>query len=106
MCVGVPMQVIGSTGIVAQCQSGDLHEIVDLSLVGPVPDGTWLLTFLGAAREIITEDEAHKITAALDGLRSLMAGGDLGDAFADLESRGPQLPPHLAAAAAAGKTTA
>ena len=37
---------------------------------------------------------------------SVMAGGALGDAFADLEERGPVLPPHLAAALDAGKTEA
>ncbi|MGR3581555.1 MAG: HypC/HybG/HupF family hydrogenase formation chaperone, partial [Sagittula sp.] len=51
-------------------------------------------------------DEAAKIASALAGLRSLMNGGELGDAFADLEDTGPRLPPHLQAALAAGKTTA
>jgi hydrogenase expression/formation protein HypC len=31
-----------------------------------------------------------------------MQGGDLGDAFADLEARSPSLPPHLQAALDAG----
>jgi hydrogenase expression/formation protein HypC len=35
-----------------------------------------------------------------------MAGGELGDAFADLEARTPELPPHLRAAAAAGRSVA
>lgn len=106
MCVGVPMQVLAVDGIAATCSDGKTRETVDLSLVGEVPVGTWILTFLGAAREVISADEAAKIGAALDGLRSLMNGGKLGDAFADLEARGPELPPHLAAALADGKTTA
>jgi hydrogenase expression/formation protein HypC len=65
-----------------------------------------LLTFLGAAREVISEGEAQKISAALGGLRALMEGGDLGDAFADLEAREPQLPPHLQAALDNGQNTA
>ena len=65
-----------------------------------------MLTFLGAAREVIAADDAQKIRAALGGLQSLMQGGDLGAAFADLEQRGPELPPHLQAALAAGQTEA
>lgn len=106
MCVGVPMQVLAVEGIAAQCSDGVREELIDLSLTGPVEPGTWLLTFLGGAREIISADEAMKIGAALDGLRALMGGGELGDAFADLEEEGPRLPPHLAAALEQGKTTA
>ncbi len=106
MCVGVPMQVLSVDGIAARATDGREEALIDLSLTGPVAVGDWILTFLGAAREIITEDEARKITAALDGLRNLMEGNDLGDAFADLDNRAPQLPPHLQAALDAGKTTA
>ncbi len=106
MCVGVPMQVLSVDGIAARATDGSEEALIDLSLTGPVAVGDWILTFLGAAREIITEDEARKITAALDGLRNLMEGGDLGEAFADLDNRAPQLPPHLQAALDAGKTTA
>lgn len=106
MCVGVPMQVLSVDGIAARATDGREEALIDLSLTGPVAIGDWILTFLGAAREIITEDEARKITAALDGLRNLMEGNDLGDAFADLDNRAPQLPPHLQAALDAGKTTA
>ncbi|WP_298495118.1 HypC/HybG/HupF family hydrogenase formation chaperone [uncultured Maritimibacter sp.] len=108
MCVGVPMRAmtVHADTLAALCTDGDREELIDLSLVGLVAPGTWMLTFLGAAREVITEDEATKIKAALDGLRSLMGGGALGDAFADLEETGPRLPPHLAAALPEGKTTA
>jgi hydrogenase expression/formation protein HypC len=106
MCLGIPMQILDADGIVGLAQDGDRVERIDLSLTGPVAPGTWVLTFLGAAREVLEEGEALKIRAALDGLRSLMAGGDLGDAFADLDARIPELPPHLRAAAAAGRSVA
>lgn len=106
MCLGVPMQITSVEGIAAHATDGRETALIDLSLTGPVEPGTWVLTFLGAAREVISADEAAKISAALDGLRALMQGGDLGDAFADLEARGPQLPPHLQAALDAGDTTA
>ena len=105
MCVGVPMQVLSVDGIAARASDGREEQLIDLSLVDHVEPGQWILTFLGAAREIISEDEAHKITAALNGLRSLMAGGPLGDAFADLEQNTPSLPPHLQAALDQGKKT-
>ena len=103
MCLGIPEQIVASDGIVGRTSEGDL---IDLSLTGSVASGTWVLSFLGAAREVLDEADALKIRAALDGLRALMSGGDLGAAFADLEARAPELPPHLAAAAAAGRTIA
>ncbi|MCB1391486.1 MAG: HypC/HybG/HupF family hydrogenase formation chaperone [Rhodobacteraceae bacterium] len=102
MCVGIPLQLVSVDGTNAVAHDGS-H--VDLSLTGTQPPGTWVLGFLGAAREVITEAEAALISRALDGLRSVMAGGDAGDAFADLD-RGPELPPHLQAALAAGRTQA
>ena len=104
MCVGVPMQIIAVDGIAGRATDGTTEELIDLSLTGPLEPGTWVLTFLGAAREVIDADEARLIAAALDGLRDVMAGGTGGDAFADIDARGPQLPPHLLAAQAAGKT--
>ncbi len=106
MCLGIPMQVLKVDGIAGHVTNGKHHEVVDLSLTPEAGVDDWVLTFLGAAREVISQDEARKITAALGGLQSLMQGGDLGDAFADLEARGPELPPHLQAALDAGKSTA
>lgn len=104
MCVGIPMQVVACEGLAAKCISRDRAETVDLALTGPLEPGTWVLVFLGAAREVLTLEAADQITRALDGLQSLMNGGDLGDAFADLEARSPSLPPHLEAARRAGQT--
>lgn len=106
MCVGVPMQILSVDGIAARATDGSENALVDLSLTGPVAPGTWVLTFLGAAREVISDDEARKITNALNGLRALMQGGDLGDAFADLEQSAPRLPQHLQAALDQGKPVA
>jgi hydrogenase expression/formation protein HypC len=50
----------------------------------------------------VDADETAKISAALDGLRALMRGDDLGAAFADLEARTPSLPPDLQAPFEAG----
>jgi hydrogenase expression/formation protein HypC len=102
MCVGDPMRLASLTGIAGTTEEG---EVIDLSLTPDAKPGDWLLVFLGTAREVLAEDEALKIRAALTGLRALMQGGDLGTAFADLEARTPALPPHLQAALDAGQTT-
>jgi hydrogenase expression/formation protein HypC len=102
MCLGVPMQIAAVAGIAGHMADGTL---VDLSLVPGAGPGDWVLVFLGAAREVLTPESAAQISAALDGLRSLMAGGDLGEAFADLDARTPTLPPHLQAALDAGQPT-
>ena len=106
MCLGIPMQILAVDGIAAQATDGETETLIDLSLTGPLEAGTWVLSFLGAAWEVIEEDEALKIKAALGGLRNLMEGRELGDAFADLEETGPRLPPHLQAALDKGETTA
>ena len=106
MCVGIPMQIVSVDGIAAQARDGETEAQIDLSLTGPLAPGTWVLTFLGAARSVIDAEEAARIADALDGLRAVMAGGDLGDAFADLTARPPQLPPHLQDALDKGETTA
>ncbi len=106
MCLGIPLCIETVDGIAAVASDGKRTETIDLSLVGEVPAGTWVLTFLGAAREVISAEDARAIGDALAGLERVMAGGDLGDAFADLDSRAPTLPPHLAAALDAGQTEA
>jgi hydrogenase expression/formation protein HypC len=106
MCIGNPVRIVTCDLYRATALDGDRVVEVDLALVGPQAPGTWVLDYLGAAREVLAEDEALKIRAALEGLRNVMRGGDFGDAFADLEARPPQLPPHLQAALDAGKSTA
>lgn len=106
MCIGIPMQVLSVDGIAATASDGERTELIDLSLTGDVIPGTWVLTFLGAAREVIDADEAAKIQSAVRALQNIMAGGDAGDAFDDIETKGPSLPPHLQAALDEGKTTA
>jgi hydrogenase expression/formation protein HypC len=106
MCIGTPVRIVEVTGIAGLAEDGGDLVRVDLSLTGPVAPGTWVLNFLGAAREVLDADEALRIRAALAGLRNVMRGDPLGDAFADLEHTGPRLPPHLQAALDAGRTTA
>ncbi|NHB77779.1 HypC/HybG/HupF family hydrogenase formation chaperone [Rhodobacter calidifons] len=105
MCVGIPMQLQAVNGIVGHATDNGQLQLLDLSLLPDARPGDWVLGFLGTAREILPEAEALLIRKALAGLSQVMAGGDAGDAFADLEARTPRLPPHLQAALDAGRTT-
>lgn len=106
MCVGIPMQVAETDGLIARCMAEGRAEEVDLALTGPVAPGSWVLVFLGAAREVLDPERAAQITAAIGALGAALDGRDLGNAFADLEAREPRLPAHLEAARRAGATTA
>ncbi|MEW8326401.1 MAG: HypC/HybG/HupF family hydrogenase formation chaperone [Candidatus Thiodiazotropha sp.] len=74
MCVGIPAQVIEAGDFVARCRTRNGEEQVNMMLTGSQPVGTWLLTFLGSAREVITEQDARQIDQALDGLSAIMSG--------------------------------
>ena len=98
MCVGEPMQVMADAATLARCRDrhGVVHDI-DLLLVGPQAQGVWLLSFLGAAREVIDASRAAAVCDALDALDALMRGepADVDAAFADLTGREPELPAFL-----------
>lgn len=102
MCVGLPARLVAFEGIAGRAEDGTL---IDLSLTPEARPGDWVLCFLGTAHEVIDALRAAQVAAALEGLRAVMAGGDAGAAFADLEARAPQLPPHLQAALDAGQRT-
>lgn len=102
MCIGEPALLRSRKGIAGLAEIDGQDVLVDLSLVPDAEPGTWLLCFLGAARAVIEEDEAMSIRAAVGALRRVMAGGSIGDAFADLDQREPTLPAHLQAALDAG----
>ncbi len=96
MCVGIPMRVLHCDGLSALCEGRDGQRRLDLSLVGKQAPGTWLLTFLDSAREVLEPDAAARINAALDGLQAALNGEtDLSPYFADLIDRPPELPDFL-----------
>ena len=95
MCLGIPVQVIESGEHYARCAGRGGEVRVDLALLGPQAPGTWLLTFLDAAREVIDSERAAAINAALDALNAVQCGEtDFSAFFADLD-REPQLPEFL-----------
>lgn len=95
MCLGIPVQVIECGEHFARCAGRNGEVRVDLGLVGQQLPGTWLLTFLDAAREVIDTERAEAINAALNALEAVHAGEtDFSAFFADLD-REPQLPDFL-----------
>ncbi len=59
MCIGIPMQVERVEGTRAWCRGRSGAAWIDLMLVGAVRPGDWLLTYLGAAREVLDPVRAH-----------------------------------------------
>ena len=97
MCIGAPMQIIESREYFSICRdSSGASQRVDTALTGQQPVGTWLLVFLGAAREVLDPDTAASMGDALDALSAVMAGEtNVDHLFADLVDREPPLPEHL-----------
>ena len=96
MCIGVPMRVIEIEGSHAWCDAGGQRERLDMMLIGDQPVGTWVLGFHGAARQVLSEQEAAHALAGRQALAAVLAGDSRVDEFfADLIGREPQLPAHL-----------
>ena len=95
MCIGVPMQVIESGPLWAWCDDGGERHKVDMQLVGQQPAGSWVLVFLGAAREVMGETHALRVRDALVAMQAAMQGQSVDHLFADLVDREPVLPEHL-----------
>ena len=102
MCIGRPMQVIENAAGYALCAVDGEQRRIDTMLVGEQPVGTWLLTFLDTAREVLTPERAARIREALRAVDLAMRGtmqdkAELDHLFADLVGREPQLPGFLRA---------
>ena len=74
MCIGVPVQVVEPGEFMAVCKGLNGEEHVNMMLLGPQPKGTWVLNFLGSAREVLSEEDAMNINKALEGLSAIMSG--------------------------------
>ncbi len=74
MCIGTPVQVVEAGEFMALCRGRNGEEQVNTMLIGPQPVGTWVLNFLGSARQILSAEEALQIDQALDGLTAIMEG--------------------------------
>ena len=65
MCIGIPMQVEQIELGRALCRDIDGNNSwIDIQLVEPVTTDQWLLVFLGAAREVISQERAEQVNSA------------------------------------------
>lgn len=104
MCIGIPMRVVTCDDRLALCDDGGGQRPIDLTLIGPQPPGTWVLTFLGGAREVLTPEQARRTRDALQAVAMVLDGeDDIDHLFADLIERPGRLPPHLEARIGAGQ---
>lgn len=81
--------MIENRDFIAVCEGRNGVEEVNMMLIGAQEEGTWVLNYLGSAREVISEDEAQKIDKALDGLAQIMNGAeeiDVDTYFPDMPS--------------------
>lgn len=72
----------------ATCEGRNGREEVNMMLIGDQEPGTWVLNFLGSAREVMTADDAAKMDSALDALAAIANGEDV-----DIDSYFPDLVP-------------
>ena len=84
---------------------GEARPESDDAQVGDQPVGTWLLVFLNSAREVLSADDAKRISDAVQAVDLVMQQADASaidigavDAlFADLVDHEPQKPASLIA---------
>ena len=95
MCLGIPMRVLVAGEWVAVCAADGVQRKVSLALVGPQDAGTWLLVHKDTAREVLSEDDAHTIRLALQGVAAALRGeSELSQYFGDLGTTPPRAPEH------------
>ena len=98
MCIGIPMQVIETGEGRSLCRARDGDHMIDMSLVGVVEPGQWVMVQFATAREVISEEAARKSADAITALEMVMRGeGGFEHLFADLIDREPELPEFLRA---------
>jgi len=77
MCLSIPMQVVawqGDEGDFAWVERGERRERVNMMLLGAQPVGTWVLTSLGLAREVVEAEHLALIEEALSALANSLDG--------------------------------
>lgn len=74
MCIGIPMRVVESGEITALCEGRGEQQRINMMMVDECPPGSWVLAFLGVARDILTEEEAEEINQTLDEIEAVLRG--------------------------------
>ena len=70
MCLSVPKKVVAweGEGDFAWVERDGQREQINMMLLGAQPVGTWVLTSLGLAKEVIEDDQRQLIEDALSAL--------------------------------------
>ena len=84
MCLGIPMQVLESDGILARCAGRGEERTVNLLLVGEVPVGGWVMVHLDNAVRELEEEDLAPLNDALDAILLAAQGGNTYHLFADI----------------------
>ena len=76
MCLSIPIQVVAweADGDISLVERNGQREQVNMMLLGPQPIGTWVLTSLGLAKEVIEPEELALIEEALTALAASLDG--------------------------------
>jgi hydrogenase expression/formation protein HypC len=74
MCIGIPMRVLESGEATALCEGRGERQRINMLMVGDCPPGSWVMTFLGAARDVLSEEDAAEINRALDEIEAILRG--------------------------------
>ncbi|WP_298376433.1 HypC/HybG/HupF family hydrogenase formation chaperone [Azospirillum sp.] len=87
MCLGLPMQVLESDGLIARCAGRGEERRVNVMLIDEVPVGGWVLVHMERAVRPLDEAEVGTLNDALDAILLAARGGDTDHLFADLLTR-------------------
>ena len=84
MCLGIPMQVLETDGILARCAGRGEERMVNVMLLDPVPVGGWVLVHIANAVRELEEEEVGPLNDALDAILLAARGENTDHLFADL----------------------
>ena len=79
MCIAVPVQIVEAGEFVSIGRGLNGDEQVNMMLIGSQPVGTWVLNFLGSAREVLSEQDALNINRALESLQAIRSASNTVD---------------------------
>ena len=76
MCLSIPKQVVAweGEGDFAWVERDGQRERVNMMLLGPQPIGSWVLTSLGLAKEVVDDEARALIEDALAALAASING--------------------------------
>ena len=80
MCLSIPKRIVEwegageNAGDFAWVERDGQRERINMMLIGPQPVGTWVLTSLGLAREVVEDEQRSLIEDALLALAASLEG--------------------------------